>query len=105
MRAEDIVVVAGAVTILTQMVKWGGLPDDRGPLVVCGLALLGVVMWAVSNEPAFDRHLLWPYFAGWVSVAAGAAGVFGFTRALPSAITATKNPPVGAAQNVTDKVN
>jgi len=104
MKAEDVVVVAGAVTILTQMVKWGGLPDNRGPIVVAFLSLLGVLAWAVSNEPTFDRHLIWPYFAGWVSVCAGSAGVFGFTRALPSAVTATRNPPAGAAQNPTEKV-
>jgi hypothetical protein len=104
MRAEDVVIVAGAVTILTQMVKWGGLPDSKGPWIVCILSLIGVVMWAVSNEPAFDRHLIWPYFAGWVSVSAGSAGVFGFTRALPNAITSTSNPPSGAAQSPTGKM-
>ena len=106
MKAEDIVIVAGAVTILTQMVKWGGLPDSRGPLIVLALSFLGVMMWAISNESVFDRHLIWPYFAGWVSVSAAAAGVFGFTRALPSAVTSTKSPPAGpagAGQNITNK--
>lgn len=104
MNAENIVVVAGAVTILTQMAKWGGLSDSKGPLAVLGLSLLGVILWAISNEPAFDRHMLWTYFAGWVSISAAAAGVFGFTRALPAAVTATRNPPVGAAQNPTTKI-
>jgi len=38
-------------------------------------------------------------FAGWVAVSTSAAGVYGFTRALPSAITSTTNPPAGVAQD------
>lgn len=104
MTAENVAVVATAVTILTQIVKWGGLPDSKGPIIVCFLALLGVIMWAVSNEPIFDRHLIWPYFVAWVTVSASSAGVFGFTRALPDAIVSTRKPPDGAAQNPTGKI-
>jgi hypothetical protein len=105
MSGEQIVAVGAAVTIFTQLLKWGGIPDRRGPLVVMALSLVGVILWAVSNEPAFTRSLIWPYFAAWVSVAAGAAGVFGFTRALPEAITAKREPPTGAGASPTAKMD
>lgn len=105
MNAEAIVTVSAAVVALTQMLKWSGLVRDaHGSLVVLALALLGVLLWGASNEAAFQRSLIWPYFAGWVAVATSAAGVYGFTRALPSSLTATSNPPAGAAQQPTGKM-
>lgn len=102
MSAENIAVVSAAVVALTQLCKWLRVVDDhRGPLVVLALAALGVALWAVSFETAFTRQLLWPYFAAWIVVATSAAGVFGFTRAAPEAITSTKAPPAGAAQSPT----
>lgn len=102
MSAEAIITVSATVVVLTQMCKWGRIvQDSQGPYAVLVLALLGVVLWGVSNETAFARALIWPYFAGWVAVATSAAGVFGFTRAMSDSVTATKTPPVGAAQNPT----
>lgn len=102
MNAEAIITVSAAVVALTQLAKWGRLVDDsRGPFAVLLLALVGVIVWAVSSEAGFDRHLIWPYFAGWIAVATSAAGVFGFTRAAPDAVTSLSKPPAGAAQNPT----
>lgn len=106
MQAEDTVVVMGAVTALTQLFKWQGVPDRRGPLVVMGLSVLGVVLWGVSTEAEFTRAMIWPYFAGWLAVSTGAAGIYGFTRAFPNAITSTERPPngpAGAGANITEK--
>jgi protein-S-isoprenylcysteine O-methyltransferase Ste14 len=104
-NAEAIVTVSAAVVALTQIAKWSHLVEDNhGPLVVLALAVVGVVAWGVSNEAGFSRALIWPYFAGWVAVSTSAAGVYGFTRAFPDAITSTSNPPTGAAQEHTAKI-
>ena len=51
MSAEAIVTVSAAVVALTQILKWSGaVRDAHGPLVVLGLALLGVLLW--------DGHLV-----------------------------------------------
>ncbi len=88
---------------MTQLLKWGGVPDKYGVLLVIGLALLGTAIWAYS-QPAFDRANLFGYFAGVIAVATSAGGVFGFTRAGSDAITSTKSPPAGAGQSATTKV-
>lgn len=100
MSGESIVTVSAAVVALTQLIKWLGLPDRIGPLVVLGLAAVGVGMW-VFTVGGVPREETFAVFAGWIAVATSAAGVFGFTRAGASAVTATKEPPSGAAQHPT----
>lgn len=101
MDAEAIMSVSAAVVALTQLVKWAGLPDRRGPFVVLALSALGVAGWGWS-EGALDRTRAFGYFVGWIAVATSAAGVFGFTRAAPSAVTSAKDPPPrGAGSSAT----
>lgn len=102
MDAKAIMIVSGAVVMLVQLVKWAGLPDSRGPLAVLVCSLLGVAFWGWSRGD-FTRATAFEYFAGFIVVAATAAGVFGFTRSLPSAVTATSEPPHGAGSNPTVK--
>jgi hypothetical protein len=97
MNAEAILSVSAAVVALTQLIKWAGLPDKWGPMAVLGLALVGVVIWAFSTTPAYDRELIFPFFSGWISVALNAAGVFGFTRAAVSAVARVTPPPTDGA--------
>jgi hypothetical protein len=111
MNVEQAAVVAASVVTLTTLVKWMGMPDKYGPFAILGLSLLGVGMWGYSQGPAWERSLLFGYFAGWISVATSAAGVFGFTRSVPQAVTAgsTRNMEIpGAGQhptsNITDNV-
>lgn len=102
MSPEAIIAVSAAVVALTQLCKWGRLIEDRrGPFAVMGLAMLGVLLWGLSHEETFDRLRLWEYFAGWIVVSTSAAGTFGFTRALPEAVTSTKQPPAGAGNSPT----
>lgn len=96
MDGEAIIAVSAAVVALTQLVKWAGLPDSRGPLAVLGLSLLGVAFWSWSRG-TFEQARAFEYFAGWIAVSTSAAGVFGFTRAAPAAVTAAKAPPAGGA--------
>lgn len=104
MDAQAVITVAAAVTALTQLLKWSNvIPDRYGVFAVLGLALLGVLLWAYS-QPTWDRAATFAYFAGWVAVATSSAGVFGFTRAASEAVTRTKTPPAGAAQQATEKV-
>lgn len=99
MTPEAIITVSAAVVALVQLLKWGGFPDRAGPVAVLALAALGIGLWGYSV--GFARTDLFGYFAGWVTVSTSAAGVFGFTRAASTAVTATKAPPAGAAQNPT----
>lgn len=96
MDGQAILTVSAAVVALTQLLKWGGIPDKIGPLAVLGLAATGVVFWGYA-EGSFERTKSFEYFAGWIAVATSAAGVFGFTRASTSAVTAATAPPSGGA--------
>jgi hypothetical protein len=96
MDGQAILTVSAAVVALTQLIKWGGVPDRLGPIAVLVLALIGVVFWGYS-EGTFERTKAFAYFAGWVSVALSAAGVYGFTRATSEAITKTSPPPTSGA--------
>jgi hypothetical protein len=78
---------------LTQFTKWAGIDDRRGPLAVILLSLLGVLLWSFSTVPAWDRSLVWSIFSGWVNVLLTAAGIYGFTRALPQAVSSFTVPP------------
>lgn len=97
MNAESITAVSAAVVAITQICKWSGIPDRWGPLLVLLLSAIGVGVWAFSQDVLPMRTDLFSYFAGWIVVAAAAAGVFGFTRAGAEAITRTKAPPTGGA--------
>jgi len=107
LTAENIMIVSATVVALTQLIKWSGLPDRYGPWSVLGISLLGVLMFQFSMAPddhVFTRTDIWPVFSGWIVVATSAAGVFGFTRTAPEAITRTKPPPPGAGQSPTEKM-
>jgi hypothetical protein len=85
-----------------QFLKWFKVIDDqRRPIAVLVLSAPGVVLWGVSFEPVFEWTLIWTYFAAWIVVATSAAGVYGFTRSLPEAITATNSPRSSAGPSST----
>jgi O-antigen/teichoic acid export membrane protein len=96
MDGQAILTVSAAVVALTQIVKWGGVNDKLGPIVVLILAAIGVAFWGYA-EGSFERTKAFEYFAAWVAVATAAAGVFGFTRAASTAVTAASAPPAGGA--------
>lgn len=79
MSGESILTVSAAVVLLVQLVKWSGLPPKLSPLAVLVTSLVGVAFWAWTQDN-FARQTAFDYFAGFVSVAAAAAGVFGFVR-------------------------
>jgi hypothetical protein len=98
MNADALVAISAAVVACVQMSKWAGMRDSFGPLAVIGFSGLGVVVWLFSQDawpPA--RTETWPIVAGWISVALGAAGVFGFTRASASAVIRATTPPADGA--------
>lgn len=100
MSGQAIITVSAAVVALTQLCKWGGIPDKFGPVAVLLLSALGVAFWGWSTGD-FSRASSFGYFAGFIAVATSAAGVFGFTRAGSEAITKTSSPPSGAGANPT----
>ena len=94
MSSEAVVTVSAAVVALTTFFKWWGVvAAPRAPLLVIGLSLLGTALWAYSTLPAWDRRLTWDLFTGWVSVTLAAAGTYGFTRAIPEAVSSFTVPP------------
>ena len=104
MDAQAIVTVSATVVALTQLAKWGGVPDKYGVFAVMLLSLIGVGFWGWS-QGNFHRETAFLYFAGFVAVATSAAGIFGFTRAASEAITKTSSPPSGAGSSPTTKMN
>lgn len=96
MDGQAIITVSAAVVALTQLIKWAGLPDKKGPFAVLVLALVGVAFWAWTQGD-FSRATAFGYFAGWIAVATSAAGVYGFTRAAASAVVSAMPPPEGGA--------
>lgn len=103
MNSEATITISGAVVALTQFVKWAGLPDRWGPLAVLVLSALGVLTWAYSVN-TYVRADTFSYFAAWVNVTIGAAGIFGFTRASSSSLTAIREGgSSGAGGSVTTK--
>lgn len=93
MTGEAILTVSAAVVLLVQLAKWAGLPRRLAPLFVLLMSLLGVAFWGWAMGTIGDRMLAFEYFAGWISVAAAAAGVFGFAREAPGVVTAMKKRP------------
>lgn len=91
MNAETIATVASAVVLLTQIAKWAGLPLKAAPYGVLLFSALGVGLWGYSLGP-LGRPDIWNYFVGWITVAAAAAGVYGFTRAGAESLTRVKEP-------------
>jgi hypothetical protein len=103
MNAEALITVSAAIVALTQLVKWGGLPDAYGPLAVMGFSLLGVLFWGWGHD-TLTRAASFEYFAGWITVTTSASGVYGFTRAGAAALTKVLPPPAtGAGSESTDK--
>jgi hypothetical protein len=103
MNGEAIVSVSAAVVALTQIVKWAGLRDNHGPLVVMILSFMGTAFWGWSVGD-FSRTAAFGYFAGWIAVMTSAAGVYGFTRAGGEAISRMTAPPItGAGSETTVK--
>lgn len=101
--ANTVALIGIPVVALTQLAKWQGLPDRWGPVAVILFSVLGVGLWVASQPAGFARTDLFNYFVAIMTVATAAAGVFGFTRAGAAAVTATREPPAGAAQHVTSK--
>lgn len=96
MGPESILTVSAAVVALTQLIKWAGLPDKWGPIVVLLVAALGCAVWGYSQGD-FSQTTVFAYFGGWIAVSTSAAGIFGFTRAAAGAVTNAAPPPSGAA--------
>ncbi len=96
MNAQAILTVSAAVVSLTQLLKWGGLPDRAGPIAVLGLALAGVLFWVWTLGP-FSRAQGFDYFSAWLNVALSASGVYGFSRASGEALTKFTAPPSSGA--------
>lgn len=86
MTGESIATISISVVSLTQLIKWAGIKDRYGPIVVMLLSLLGVIFWGWTQGD-MTRLNAFGYLAGWIVVTTSAAGVYGFTRASSEAVT------------------
>lgn len=103
MNSEAIAAVSISVVGITQLLKWSGVNDKLGPIVVLLLSAIGVAFWGWAQQD-LQRSTAFEYFAGWVIVATSAAGVYGFTRAGSAGITRMTAPPdTGAGSEPTIK--
>lgn len=102
--AAAAIAIGGLVTALVQMAKWSGMGDKYGPLAIAASSLGATVLW-VYSKGAYDRSLLFDFAAGWANIMLTSAGIFGFTRSLPAAVSeGSRNSVIpGAGQNVTEK--
>jgi hypothetical protein len=78
-ESDAIISVSAAVVMLVSLIKWAGLPDKWGPVAVLVISAAGVAFWCWSGD-VYSRSLAWDLGTGWITVAATAAGVYGFTR-------------------------
>lgn len=104
MDAGAAIAVGGLVAALAQVLKWAGLRDTLGPLALIVLSASSVSLW-VYSKGAYDRTLLFDYVVAATNVMLTSAGIFGFTRSLPAAVTeGSRNSPIpGAGQSPTTK--
>lgn len=106
MDAGAAIAIGGLVAALAQVTKWAGLRDTWGPLVLIFLSAASVTLW-VYSKGVYDRTLLFDYVVGAANVMLTSAGIFGFTRSLPAAVTeGSRNSSIpGAGQSLTSKPN
>jgi hypothetical protein len=103
--ATAIAEIAAVVVVLTQLLKWANIvSDDRAPLAVLGLTLVLILLYGFSTS-TLHRDTIFGFVVAWIVGSSTAAGFFGFTRAMPAALTATKAPPPGAGSNPTGKMD
>lgn len=104
MDAAATVAIGGLVAALAQVAKWMGLRDSYGPAALIVLSAGSVALW-VYSKGVYSRELLFDYVVGATSVMLTSAGIFGFTRSMPAAVTeGSRNSSIpGAGQSATLK--
>lgn len=97
--ANAVLAIGTLVTGAAQVVKWLPFVQDRwGPIVVIFLSAGGVFLYVYSFG-AFTRQEAFGIATSIVAVTTTSAGIFGLVRATqPAHVTATRQPPPGAAQ-------
>lgn len=95
--AGAIIMIAGAVVALVELLKHGGVPNRYGLAVVVVSSAFGVLLWGWSNDD-LSRATAFDYFAGIVAVTTSSGGVYGLVRKMtPAEVTSTSripHPPV-----------
>lgn len=104
MDATQIVTVSAAVVGLTQLLKWMGVDNKMGPIVVMIVSAICTFGFVWSQIPhGLSRQNAFGVFAAWVAIFTSAAGVFGYTRSGADALVSTKSPPEGPMSTPTSK--
>lgn len=101
---EQAPALIGMVTIITEVIKQFVVKNtDWAPAIACVVAVLIIAVWAVSNEPTWDRRLLFPYLTVLAAVWAGSMGthsVITHTRNLVDVHSRSKKKRLNADANI-----
>lgn len=78
--AEEVASVVAAVVALTEIIKFK-VPEKHGLAIAMIISGLGVAAFTASKpEFTFTRFVVWPLFVAYITVLAGAAGVFSIIK-------------------------
>lgn len=104
MDAGAAIAIGGLVAALAQVAKWAGLKDVHGPFALIALSTIATTLW-VYSKGRYSRELLFDFVTGAANVMLTSAGIFGFTRSMPAAVTdGNRNSMLpGAGQSATQK--
>jgi hypothetical protein len=100
MDAKIVVMIAGVVVTLVQVLKAAGVTGRWAIVTAAGLSAFCVCLWGYSTGP-FVRAQTWDYFAGWASIFLSACGAFGVINGGAEAVTALKNAPTALIRSLT----
>lgn len=89
MTTEVALVISGVVAGAVQVFKLLGIEQKQGMLYALGFSVVAVLLYGVSNEAAFTRALIWPYFTAIVTVAASAVGIHSASKNTKEMVTGT----------------
>lgn len=89
MDSQAIAAVGAAVVLAVELAKWSKLPTHLAPAAVLLFSAVGVALWAWS-EGDISRATAFGLFTGWLTVAASAAGVYGFVKGSSESLTKWK---------------
>lgn len=90
MESDAALGISVVVSAFVQVIKATGVDRQKGVWLAAAASLVGVVIYAVSTEPVFERGLLWEYFAAFGIVLLSAMGTFGLIKQSPQMVTDIK---------------
>lgn len=101
METDVALVISGIVSAFVQVIKAMGIEHQKGVWLAALCSLVGVLIYAFSFEPSFERVLIWKYFAAFGMVLLAAMGTFGLIRQSANMVTDIKGAGAAFRQSLT----